>query len=389
MFARTSTLALGSALLARHDYEAAVERFAQAVQQNDRDVQAYHGLGWSLCRAAGGKLPNLRAAEMDLATEALARAVSLDPNNSTSAALLALCFMNAGAPERAAQVVQNFIQRHPLDVELVGLMSDLATQPDLAAVRLGLITDEALVAPAQATTNEASRVYAGPRLTMPTQPQRTAALPEFMNLSYSQEGEDLVLARIFGAHTVGVYVDVGAHHPLRFSNTHRFYLQGWRGVNIEPNPDLYQAFQNARPGDINLTCGVSDSYGSLTYYMFDEPALNSFDADLSASRQGGAYKIVETRVLDVVPLSAILDQCLQPGMPIHFLSVDVEGLDLQVLQSNDWERHRPFCVVAECLRSDVQTVLASQVHGFMRAQGYRLFAKTFNSVFYLETDFEV
>lgn len=389
MFARTPTLALGSALLARHDYEAAAERFAQAVRENDRDVLAYHGLGWSLCRSAGGKLPNLRSTQMDLAAEALAHAVSLDPNNSTSAALLALCFMSAGAPERAAHVVQNFIQRHPLNVQLVGLMSDLATQPDSAAVRLGFMAADALVAPAQATTSEVSRVYSGPPLALPTQPQRAQSLPEFVNLSYSQEGEDLVLARIFGAHALGVYVDVGAHHPLRFSNTHRFYLQGWRGVNIEPNPDLYEAFRHARPGDINLTCGVSDSYGTLTYYMFDEPALNSFDPELSESRQGGAYKIVETRLLDVVPLSAILNQCLQPGTPIHFLSVDVEGLDLQVLQSNDWERHRPLCVVAECLQSDVQTVLASQVHGFMRAQGYRLFAKTFNSVFYLETNFKV
>jgi FkbM family methyltransferase len=187
-----------------------------------------------------------------------------------------------------------------------------------------------------------------------------------LNVSYSQEGEDLVLARIFGDASVGVYVDVGAHHPLRFSNTHKFYLQGWRGVNIEPNPQMSAIFQAVRPEDVNLTCGVSDEYGSLTYYMFNEAALNSFDQALAHSREGELYQIIETRALHVLPLSDILEQCLAEGTPIHFLSVDVEGLDLKVLRSNDWARFRPKCVVAECLASDVQTVLASPLHNFCR-----------------------
>lgn len=70
--------------------------------------------------------------------------------------------------------------------------------------------------------------------------------------SYSQEGEDMVLQRIFDGKTNGFYVDVGAHHPFRFSNTYFFYRLGWSGINIEPNPEASDLFQSARRKDINL-----------------------------------------------------------------------------------------------------------------------------------------
>jgi FkbM family methyltransferase len=232
-------------------------------------------------------------------------------------------------------------------------------------------------------------VHRGAKLGRPTQAVRGAPTAEFLNVAYSQEGEDLVLARLFGEGSIGVYVDVGAHHPLRFSNTHRLYLQGWRGVNVEPNPDQLALFERLRPGDVNVACGVSDAAGTLTYVMFNEPALNTFDAELAKTREGGAYRIVGTREIDVVPLADLLAQCLEPGTAIDLLTVDVEGLDLNVLRSNDWSRWRPRCVIAEALRSDVEAVLGSPLHAFLRAQGYRFFAKTFNSVFYLEHGFEV
>lgn len=375
MLARTPTLVEARALLARHDYANAAERFLEACRHNENDVQAHQGLGWALCRAAGKKLPILRSADFDMAAGALAHALELDSDNALTVALLALCFMNAGAPERASGVVEAFLQRHPFDVKVAGLMASLASQPEQALSHLDLPNQPSL--------------YHGPRLGSPTQVVQSRPHTEFMNVSYSQEGEDLVLARLFHDQTLGVYIDVGAHHPLRFSNTHRFYLQGWRGVNIEPNPDLLAAFESIRPGDVNLACGVSDAYGKLTYYMFNDPALNSFDPELTRSREGGAYHVVQTRELDVVPLRDLLRECLVPGTPVHFMSVDVEGLDLKVLESNDWEQFRPLCVVVECLRSDIAAVLGSPLHGFMRAQGYRLFAKTFNSVFYLEQDFNV
>ncbi|MFA7355121.1 MAG: SAM-dependent methyltransferase, partial [Sulfurimonadaceae bacterium] len=70
--------------------------------------------------------------------------------------------------------------------------------------------------------------------------------------SYSQEGEDMILRRLFEQQPNGFYVDVGAHHPKRFSNTYFFYKKGWRGINIDAMPNSMELFNKIRPRDINI-----------------------------------------------------------------------------------------------------------------------------------------
>src|SRR5438093_4691896 len=159
--------------------------------------------------------------------------------------------------------------------------------------------------------------------------------------SFSQEGEDLIVDRLFEGRKTGFYVDVGAHHPVRFSNTHRFYRRGWRGINIEPDPEAIALFQKRRKRDTNVACGVAATEGRRTYFMFNEPALNSFDQALSEQRQNNRYRIVATKQIPVRPLSHILCEFLPPGVHIDFMSVDVEGYDLEVLRSNNWSQFRP------------------------------------------------
>jgi hypothetical protein len=94
---------------------------------------------------------------------------------------------------------------------------------------------------------------------------------------FSQEGEDGLLERVCAGKLNGFYVDIGAHHPQRFSNTYVFYLKGWRGINVDPMPGSKQRFDILRDRDTNLEVGVSDVREELIYYSFKEPALNTFD----------------------------------------------------------------------------------------------------------------
>jgi len=198
--------------------------------------------------------------------------------------------------------------------------------------------------------------------------------------SYSQEGEDMVLRRIFERKAQGFFVDVGAHHPKKYSNTNYFYQRGWHGLNIEPNPEALQRFKRSRPRDINLQFGVAMEPGTLKYYMFDEPALNSFDRALVQDRlDNTAYRLVGEAEIPVRRLEDILDEYLPKNTGIDFLTVDVEGLDVEVLQSNDWSRYRPTCVLVEMLNSSVETGLSSEMFRFMKNQGYVAFAKTYNT----------
>jgi FkbM family methyltransferase len=203
------------------------------------------------------------------------------------------------------------------------------------------------------------------------------------SLSFSQEGEDGVLQRLFERKLVGFYVDVGSHHPQRFSNTYRFYLRGWNGINIDPLPGTKARFDALRQRDINIEVGISDHPGELTYYSFQEPAFNTFDAKVADTRESPLLSVDQVRVLR---LSNVLDQYVKPGQKIDFLTIDVEGLDLQVLRSNDWRRYRPSYVLAEALgKHDVAQVLNSELYDYMASQGYSLFAKCVNTLFFIDS----
>jgi len=214
-----------------------------------------------------------------------------------------------------------------------------------------------------------------------------ATWDQWTQFSWSQEGEDLILNRIFGAQRSGFYVDVGAHHPKRFSNTFLFYKRGWRGINIDATPGSMNAFNKTRPRDINLELGIGEKQGKLDYFVFNEPALNGFSRDLSDERNeaDSAFRIESVIKVDVLPLRQVLDNHLPAGQVIDFMSIDVEGLDFQVLKSNDWNKYRPTYVLAEILCSSLHEIEQSEIGQFMRDQNYVLYAKCMNTVFFKDS----
>jgi len=205
----------------------------------------------------------------------------------------------------------------------------------------------------------------------------------YVHLAYSQDGEDMILRRLFERQSRGFYVDIGAHHPYRFSNTCYFHRRGWTGLNIDPNPDAIEAFRRDRPSDINLCTGVSDIAGSLDFHFFNEPALNTFDAALAEQRARlPDYHLLETRSVPVRRLDEILSEHLSPNKQIDFLSIDVEGMDLSVLRSNDWRRFRPRVLLVEAHQRTVLAAANDPINVFAIESGYRLIAKTLNTLIY-------
>jgi FkbM family methyltransferase len=211
---------------------------------------------------------------------------------------------------------------------------------------------------------------------------------DYSTKSYSQEGEDMILHRIFADKPRGFYVDVGAHHPKRFSNTYYFFKQGWRGINIDATPGCMKAFHKSRPTDINIEAPVSRTKQRLTFYMFNEPALNGFAKQLSEQRNtnGQTYKIIQTIDLETVTLSAILTEHLPKGQLIDFMSIDVEGLDYDVLLSNDWNRFRPKIILVEILNRTLEDVFDHEITKLLNSQGYVITSKTMNTVFFTLDD---
>lgn len=206
--------------------------------------------------------------------------------------------------------------------------------------------------------------------------------------SYSQEGEDMILRRLFEKQKSGFYVDVGAHHPKRFSNTYFFYKLGWSGINIDAMPDSMKPFEKIRPRDINIEKPLSDKKQVLTYYAFNEPALNGFSKELSEERDGkGNYFIQFTKAIETSTLTEILDNNLPKNQNIDFLSIDVEGLDFMVLKSNNFEKYKPKVILIEILGSSLNDIENNEISKYLKEYDYSIYAKAVNTVIFISNQF--
>jgi hypothetical protein len=218
---------------------------------------------------------------------------------------------------------------------------------------------------------------------------RLAPQIRYLAPAYSSEGEDLILKRIFDSKREGTYVDVGAHHPFRVSNTYLFHKMKWTGINIDPMPGSKAVFDKHRPKDVNLEMGVSAIRQQLTYHIFNEPALNTFSPDKVAEyTQDPKYKVIGQKKIDTWPLADILDKYLPAGRPIDFLTIDAEGLDIEVLQSNNWKKYRPAYVLVESTPHLLSDMNNSDLGKFMQQIGYIIFAKTYYTYFFKNINHE-
>jgi FkbM family methyltransferase len=203
------------------------------------------------------------------------------------------------------------------------------------------------------------------------------------NIYFSQEGEDIILSKLFFDKKDGFYVDIGAHHPVKLSNTYKYYLQGWAGINIDALPGSMQLFHQKRSRDINIEIGIASEEKVMPFYVFDQAALNTFDESTAHQhvRQNGA-SIINTLLVKTAPLVKVLDAYLPKGKQIDFMSIDVEGFDLIVLQTNDWSKYRPTVILVESIGTDFELLLHSEMHTFLNEKGYTIMSKTFHTVFY-------
>jgi len=194
---------------------------------------------------------------------------------------------------------------------------------------------------------------------------------------YSMEGEDVILKRFLLHRKNGFYIDIGAHHPYRFSNTFLFYKEGWKGINIDAMPDSMKLFNRFRKRDINLEIGISKKRDILTYFMFDESALNGFSTKLSEKyRKCFNNRIIDKKYIRTYPLKEILNKYLSKNQHIDFMNIDIEGLDFEVLKSNDWDKYKPDFIIIEILKINLTDVLNDSIYKYLLSKNYILVAKT-------------
>jgi len=188
---------------------------------------------------------------------------------------------------------------------------------------------------------------------------------------YSQFYEDYILSYVFQDVARGTYVDVGAYDPDTGSVTKYFYLKGWRGVNVEPNPEHLAALQKGRPEDANLGVGISDAAATLTFYKFEKRAsgLSTFDPETAARHRKAGYTYEELTI-PLVTLTEALGRVEVVKGGFDFLNVDVEGFERKVLSGLDFTKHPPKVIVLEATAPMTEEPTQQKWEDILFANGY-------------------
>lgn len=176
--------------------------------------------------------------------------------------------------------------------------------------------------------------------------------------SYAQNLEDVILWRALSHIKNGFYIDIGAAWPDHDSVTRAFYERGWSGINVEPNPAFYRLLLDKRPNDINLPVAISDTEGRVVMSVLPDTGLSTLDSSIAATHGHAGWNVEHTEV-EVITLERLWRENVAPQQNVHFLKIDVEGLEAAVLRGNDWRINRPWVVVVEA----TMPLSQSECHG--------------------------
>lgn len=207
--------------------------------------------------------------------------------------------------------------------------------------------------------------------------------------SYSGNGEDTILLNyLFKNRRRGFYVDVGSFHPKIISNTYLLHHKlDWRGINIDPNPETQKLFEKYRPDDINLCSGVSEKDEVRDYYKFSYSGANTFDETFGEEKSKKHWNtLLSKEKLPCKTLKSIFQEHVPTDVTIDLLDVDVEGLDLKVLRSNDWRKYRPSVVIVEDKEFRKKPGLSS-IFEFLEENGYKFHSYLDITLVMTEQDF--
>lgn len=190
-----------------------------------------------------------------------------------------------------------------------------------------------------------------------------------MDLSYAQNLEDWHLWQAFGGKRSGIYIDIGAGHPVADNVSFFFYERGWRGLCVEPQHDLARLYSRTRPRDIVHEGLVGRTTGTTSFHQVDR--LHGFSTTVEQHAKG-AEKFNASFTTVTLPMVRLAELCERHNLSdIDFLKIDVEGAEGDVLAGNDWQRFRPRVVVCEAIEPGTCAPNWDGWEPYLLQQGYR------------------
>ena len=209
-------------------------------------------------------------------------------------------------------------------------------------------------------------------------------------VSYAQCGEDLIVSFLMNMMGISCpsYLDIGAHHPTYLSNTYLFYKRGCRGVCIEPDPKLFKKIKRKRKGDKCLNVGIgagAKAMEQMDFYIMSTRTLNTFSKTEAKRYQSfGNQKIKQVISIPLISFNDIVGKYFAP-VP-NFVSIDVEGFEIQIIQSINFEKFRPevFCIETLSYTEDRTERKLNEIIDLMHRKNYVTYADTYINTIFVE-----
>ena len=191
---------------------------------------------------------------------------------------------------------------------------------------------------------------------------------------YSNWGLDLMADDFFKKKTKGIYIDVGCHHPFLNNNTYRLYKRGWRGINIDLDFNSIDMFNFFRQSDLNVQSAISDTEEEKDFFFFhNRSAINTL------SKSSG-NKAKEIKKINTITLNSLIENSKFKDNKIDFLSIDVEGHELNVLKGFDIKKYKPNLIILEFIdpninefyHQKIENIINSLLYKYMDNNDYKL-----------------
>ena len=200
---------------------------------------------------------------------------------------------------------------------------------------------------------------------------------------YSQTGECMIIETYLGNIKNGFYIDVGCNQPMHLSNTFRLYLKGWQGINIDANSVLIEKFKRIRLKDTCICAAVSDEEKEIDFYMSDVEAVSTMDP-ATYQEWKKLWKFNKVEKVKTKKLNTILKENLEKDKKIDLLTIDVEGLDFNVLKSIDLNVYRPTLIVIEIHNLDIENIAENIVCKYLKENEYKFAGYVIMNAYFIE-----
>ena len=207
---------------------------------------------------------------------------------------------------------------------------------------------------------------------------------------YSNWGVDMMADHFFKKRKNGIYIDVGCHQPFLNNNTYRLYKRGWIGINIDLDFNSVELFKFFRKKDTNIQCAISNKSETKDLFFYhNRSPVNTLSAV-------SGHNAKEIRKINTQTLNEIIQNTKFKDKKIDYISIDVEGTELDVLMGFDLEKYRPDLVVLEFIdpkikefyQQNIDSILNSELNKYMKEHNYKLINWIHDDLVYVSNNFD-